>query len=264
MFLLSQSEPEYEHLVDACRFELGKVERLAIRERVVALFAEIDEAFAQEVAEGIGVTLGKPARKPQVAASSGTPGPAKAAVAAARPSPALSLVNQPHTSIRTRKVAMLVAEGARASEIDTVRSALHIAGACVELVAPTLGFLTADNGSRITIDRSLLTTASVLYDAVFVPGGQSSVDALKDEGAAIHFVREAFLHAKPIAATTEGIELLEDAELHAIQLALDQTIVEDQGVITGRDVAHPKFATKFIDAIAKHRHFDRDFESTSA
>src|SRR5688572_874927 len=37
MFYNSQSEPEKEHLVDALRFELGKVERPHIRERMVGL-----------------------------------------------------------------------------------------------------------------------------------------------------------------------------------------------------------------------------------
>ncbi len=60
MFLNSQSPPEREHLVDACRFELGKVERLAIRERVIGLFQQIDPDFAAEVASAVGVSVPAP------------------------------------------------------------------------------------------------------------------------------------------------------------------------------------------------------------
>jgi len=42
------------------------------------------------------------------------------------------------------------------------------------------------------VDRSLLTVASVMYDAVFVPGGQAAVDALWGQGDARHFVAEAY------------------------------------------------------------------------
>ena len=43
LFWNSQSAPEKEHIVQAFRFELGKVEVPAIRERMVGMLAQVDE-----------------------------------------------------------------------------------------------------------------------------------------------------------------------------------------------------------------------------
>ncbi len=54
LFFHSQSEPEKDHIVEALRFELGKVERLPIRQRMVALLERVDQELAGRVAEGLG------------------------------------------------------------------------------------------------------------------------------------------------------------------------------------------------------------------
>ncbi len=40
---------------------------------------------------------------------------------------------------------------------------------------------------RRLVDKSLLTVASVLYDAVYVPAGNNSVATIADDPDAIHF-----------------------------------------------------------------------------
>ena len=55
------------------------------------------------------------------------------------------------------------------------------AGASVKLVAPHLGMLTPAAGAPVPVDFSFHTTASVLFDAVIVPGGERSVAALVNE-----------------------------------------------------------------------------------
>jgi catalase len=60
----------------------------------------------------------------------------------------------------------------------------------------------------LLIDFSLLTASSVLFDAVYVPGGAQSVAALVGDRDAVEFVLEAYRHCKPIAATGDGAELL--------------------------------------------------------
>ena len=57
----------------------------------------------------------------------------------------------------------------------------------------------------------MFTTSSVLFDAVFVPGGQPAIDALATDPQALDFVCEAFKHYKPIAATGAGADFLEMA-----------------------------------------------------
>lgn len=57
LFWLSQTRPEQKHIVNAFSFELGKVARPYIRERVVDLLTRIDHGLAQAVAENLGITL---------------------------------------------------------------------------------------------------------------------------------------------------------------------------------------------------------------
>ena len=69
-----------------------------------------------------------------------------------------------------------------------------------------LGTLAGDGG-EVVVDRSYVTTASVVFDAVFVPGGRH-VDALRTHGDALHFLSESFKHGKPVGATGVAVELL--------------------------------------------------------
>ncbi|HET6346009.1 MAG TPA: catalase, partial [Myxococcota bacterium] len=55
LFWTSMTPPERRHIVNAFGFELGKVRRVHIRERVVGLLAHIDGELARQVAEKIGV-----------------------------------------------------------------------------------------------------------------------------------------------------------------------------------------------------------------
>ena len=56
LFWNSQSEPEKRHIVQAFQFELGKLDRPAIRERMVAVLAQVDRGLATQVADGLGLT----------------------------------------------------------------------------------------------------------------------------------------------------------------------------------------------------------------
>ena len=54
LFFNSQSEPEKNHIINALRFELGKVETPPIRERMLFLLSQVDKTLANRVAEGLG------------------------------------------------------------------------------------------------------------------------------------------------------------------------------------------------------------------
>ena len=60
----------------------------------------------------------------------------------------------------------------------------------------------------VVATMTFANTASVLFDAVYVPGGAQSVKALARLGDARTFVDEAYKHARPIAAVAEGVEVL--------------------------------------------------------
>ena len=250
LFYNSMSEPEREHIADALSFELGKVETKAVRERVIENLNRVDHDLAAEVAANVGLEA-----PDEVEPNHG------------RSSPALSQAEQPR-SVATRKVAVLVADGVDAATLDTVVEDLRGRGAICELLAPHDGELRSVGDETVEADRGLLTMSSVLYDAVLVAGGEEAVDALLDNGEAVHYASEAYKHAKPVGALGDGVRLLRAAPLNGARLS-ENGLVDDCGVVTlasdsaGADELSA-FAEAFASAIAEHRHFDRDVASVPA
>jgi catalase len=255
LFLNSQTPVERKHLTEACQFELGKVERKEIRERVLGHFAQIDDAFAREVASKIGVAVPKASAAPKGA----VPKP-KGAKTELQTSPALSMIKGPDASIRGRKIAVLAADGF--SDFAAAVDAFTADGAVVHVVAPVLGMIEGDDGEQLEAPKSLLHAASVEYDAVMVAGGDASADALVGNAEAVHFVREAFKHCKTIGALGNGALLLKAAGV--IGEPKKGKPAAGAGVIVGDEGKLGPFAKAFAAAIAMHRHWDRDPHAVSA
>nr|WP_234320208.1 catalase [Streptomyces sp. SBT349] len=261
LFWNSMADWEKEHIVAAYRFELGKVTFQEIRERTVERLNHIDHTLATRVAEGIGVA---PPKAPAVQNHG-------------RTSPALSQANSPTGTIATRRVAILAADGVDEADVAALREALAGGGAVPEVLAPHAGaVLAADGDGTVTVDRAMSTMSSVLYDAVAVPGGGDSVRTLGGDGLARHWVAEAFKHGKSIAALGEGVSLLRELALPGVWLAGTPTgegagedgeedVVDDRGVISGAEGAdRSTLIAAFADAVACHRHWDRDTDRTAA
>ncbi len=109
-------------------------------------------------------------------------------------------------------------------------------------------------------DASLLTTASVLFDAVYVPGGEDSVAMLMKQGKALHFVNEAYMHCKAIAATGAGRDLLRASYLGQIGLldGADGGVSSEEGVVLAESAGADGMTGAFVEAIAEHRHWGRE------
>ncbi|MDT0442468.1 catalase [Streptomyces johnsoniae] len=244
LFWNSMADWEKEHIVAAYRFELGKTTHREIRERTVEQLNHIDHTLATAVAEGIGV---RPPAEP-------------AGRNHGRTSPALSLANSPTDSIATRRIAILVADGVAKEQVSALRGALSEAGAVPEVLAPHDGEVRAAEGGTVGVDRAMNTMASVLYDAVCVPGGADSAGTLGEDGLARHYVAEAFKHGKGVAALGEGVGLLRGLGLPGIRLSGEgDGVVDDHGVVSSADgAAVTDVAAAFADVIACHRHWDRD------
>jgi catalase len=259
-FWKSQSEPEQEHIVQALQFELGHCATVAVRERMVGMLAQVDDGLAQRVAVGLGM---KKIPKISGPLNLGFPADAnpkawqpKAVNRDVEPSLALSILltpNRPEPNIRTRKVAFLVSEGSDAGEIESMRKALMNAGAMPRLVGRHVGPFAASQGT-LDAEFSILTASSVLFDAVYVPGGAAAIAALSQEAQAIEFLQEAFKHYKPIAATGAGATLLAAAGITgAVPHPEGGPDANPQaGVVTGKRIAND-----FVAAIARHRHWER-------
>ena len=119
-----------------------------------------------------------------------------------------------------------------------MKAALEKAGAVVEVIAPHLG----DVGGLMET-KTFLNTPSVVYDAVYVPGG---TDALADDANACMFVKDVFMHLKTIGATGDGVAFL--------SAALKKGALEQAGILVSDGNG---FAGSFIKLMMKHRHWAR-------
>jgi catalase len=267
LFYNSQSEPEKGHIIRALRFELGKLETPAIRERMLGLLAQVDKGLANSVAEGLGLAVPAKLDKPLNMSIPADGDPKKfqpkRVTQSVETSDALRMVdnpNFPNDTIKTRKIAVLLADGFDDDAVAEMSKALLTAGAAPKTVAPHLGVVTGANGQELKVDFSFLTGSSVLFDAVYIPGGNASVEALKQLAEAREFVYEAYKHCKSIAASGEGVGLLANSlagkfiEPDAAGTQPDVT----GGVVSGRDASITKVASAFINAIAQHRHWERE------
>ena len=267
LFFNSQTTTEQNHIINALRFELGKVETPAIRERMLVLLSQVDQSLANKVGEGLGAQVPTRLDKPMNMSVPADGDPKKfqpkRVTLGIETSPRLSIVDNPNfpkDSIKTRKVAFLVADGFDNTAVSEMKQALLTAGAVAMTVAPRLGMLTGTNGEQIKADLSFLTASSVLFDAVYVPGGDDSIASLKDVPQVVNFLREAYEHCKTIAASSAGVGLLATSLAGKFSESDDagEGVAVTDGLVTTRDGAIKDLAAGFIDAIAKHRHWERE------
>jgi catalase len=261
LFFNSQSDAEKNHLIDALCFELGKVETKAIRERMLTLLAQVDMSLAAPVSVYLGISI--PAQ-PEGFLNGSFPADADPLAyqstqvkGTLEKSAALSMANTIKNTIRTRKIAFLVADGVNEKSLLEVKAALEAEGGVVELVAPKLCTLKSENDTDFPITKSFLTTASVLYDAVYVPGGTNSVATLAAEPDALHFLNEAFKHCKAIAADTDALQVLNETYFsRKIPAEFSEENVMMTGIAVSDDTA--QLSALFIKTIQQHRIWERE------
>ena len=250
LFWNSQTDVEKDHIVSAFGFELAKVSRTAIRERVLTRLASVDAELTARVAEQLG--LEPPAA--QRTEGDRPNGRAKKNGKTPPVSKALSIIaNATGGTPKGRKIAILAADGVDGNAIEAMKKALAGAGAKGLVLSPRLGTLTSTSGNQVTVDHTIVTEPSVGFDAVYVPGGTESASTLTGSADAVHFVAEAYKHAKAIAASAEGIELLRAADL----IEATDPPNDPSGVVTAEDGNLRTMTDRFLAAIARHRAWDR-------
>ena len=265
LFFNSQADWEQEHIVKAFQFELGKVEAPSVCERMVGMLAQVDKTLAGRVAAGLGIAVPAKLQLPlnrSVPADANPedyqPKPARKSVGT---SPALSMSSKPSEGIRTRKIAILAADGVDETALAAMKKALTAAGANCRVVAPRGGMLRGAGGTEIKVDHSLATTGSVLFDAVYIPGGTRSVATLGREADALHFISQAYKHCKTIAASGEGRGLVSPFTGNQGRNGDGEQF---PGIILGPDRSIEKIAEDFIGAISRHRHWKREMKSETS
>ncbi|WP_276495709.1 catalase [Pontibacter litorisediminis] len=263
LFWNSMTAPEKQHIVNAAHFELGKVESKEIRERMVGHFSKVSMELAQRVAAGIGVEV--PQNFDQESTGRYEDNEASEKMKKGKSVKDTVFVSMERRdkveTAKSRKVAILVEDGFDCNELVQVRQALQEAGAHVKIVSKLLGKRKASNGEEVEVDKNHVTTGSIMFDAIYIPDGEKSIAALLQEGDALHFISEAFKHCKSIATSGHGLKLLEKAFVMGVDFAGESSgkVVSDKGVVTaGNDADADEFAERFIEAIKKHRHWDRE------
>ena len=245
LFWNSMSPVEKLHITRAQQFELGKVETQAVRQRMLGHLFKINRTLGELVAPAIGEAPPNPNGEPTDAEMMKLLANAVSETSASgglQKTSELTQENQPK-SAKGRKIAVLATDGANGGSLETLKAALEAAGAVVEVVATHLGELKTADGAALTAAKTLLTTPSVVYDAVVVADGAASVKTLLSQGAALLFVAEAFKHGKAVGASGAGLELLQKAGLK---------VAPDHGVL---DVSSG--AADFVKAVAQHRFWNR-------
>ena len=258
LFFKSQSQVEQQHIIDALKFELGKVETLAIRERMLGLLTQVDDKLVKEVAEGLGL---KVPSKPKNPMNHGVPADAEPGSyeptnikQSLKSSNALSMKNTVFGNIATRQVAFLCADGVDALSVSSMKKSLEKEGAMIKIIAPHAGEIKTSGSENIKVDQSFLGAASVLFDAFYVPAGEKSINALKMEPKALHFLNEGYKHCKALAFDGQSV-LLEETFFWK---KIDKDKLVENGVILNETGISNQFSQDFINAIGKHRFWNRE------
>jgi catalase len=196
-FYVSQLPMEQQHIADAFVFELSKVERPDIRQRMVANLRNVDDDLAEQIADGLGL--------PEL------PDRAEAAVEPRldlEPSPALSIVANGPETFAGRKIGVLASDGFDGSVLQALLDAARAEEALLEVVAPRVGGVTTADGDLIAANQKIGGGPSVLYDAVVLLPGEDSVVTLASDAAVRDFIADAHAHCKFVGHVAAAEPLL--------------------------------------------------------
>ena len=246
LFYNSQTEVEKQHIIDACSFEVSKVEVADIRERMVKLYYNVSPDLAKAVAKNLGIKQvdGDLSYLEELTTA---PLPTDAGQAHDKTSAALSIINNGPDTLQTHKTAILVAEGFHHGTVKALQKALEAEGAEGELVGPNVGEITCSEGNTHLLEKTFDNCGSPLYDSVVLVGSGKGYEELAAHPKVGQHVVDAYMHKKPIGAAAGAEPVLgklhpaKDAEEHGLVLAGE-----------GKD-----FAARFVAAAKNVRFWER-------
>lgn len=276
LFYNSLSPPEKAHMKGALSFELDHCEDPVVYNRLVERLTYIDLDLAQSVAEMVGAPIPQEAGQPNH-------GKTTKGLSQTEFGPKFG------PTIATRRVALIIADGYDSAAYNGVKTALKTAGALPFTIAPRRSAIYAagedkSSSKGVVPDHHLEGMRSTMFDSVFIPGGEASVETLRKNGRALHWCREAFGHLKAIGATGEAVQFVKDACALPGKMTFSEgdsgEVVDSFGVVTATVVQPESFtqvnkafdmvkgAKGFVDAyffaISQHKNFDREMEGLSA
>jgi catalase len=165
--------------------------------------------------------------------------------------------DQPNLT-KGRKVAILVAAGVAVAEVGKMQSALKKENVLSEIVGSNVGEIEGESGVT-EATKTFANSSSVLFDAVYVPGGENSIERLKEIPDALRFIDEAYKHGKAIAASGRGVDLVKETKTGELVTKDDAT---EQGVLFAENA--DGLVADFIEAISHHRFHNRQVDKIMA
>ncbi len=186
--------------------------------------------------------------------------------------------------LQGKRIAILVDNGFEQVEMTEPRDALREAGAKTELVSPqkskVKGWQHDHWGDEFPVEVQLSEADASKYDGLVLPGGVMNPDHLRQNTAAVDFVRAFVESGKPIAAICHGpwtlieagaVKNREMTSWPSLQTDLrnagarwvDREVVADNGIVTSRKPDDlPAFNQKMIEEFREGVH-DRRASSVS-
>ncbi len=223
LFFRSLTPLEQDHVVEAFTFELGKCYEKVIKERELAVLANVDAELCERVAAGLG--LPAPTGRPAEVA----------------PSPALSQITTVPGPVAGRKVGVIADGTADLAGLRALRDTLGAVGVTVLVIGPVGGTL-GQGARQVTVDRTTDTARSIEFDAVLVAAGTTPTGNIKQTV----LLQEAYRHCKPMGAWGDGATVLADAGIP----------VEAPGVLITK-AANKTFGKSLTTALGLHRAWPR-------
>jgi catalase len=152
-----------------------------------------------------------------------------------------------------RRVAVLLADGVDLKALLSVKQAFDDAGIVPRWVGARLGKVTSTDGQQVEVETTLEAMPSVLWDATVVLAMHPMVSSSGGSGPFAEFLRDQYRHCKPILLM--GWTAAQMADL-GIMTTLPNG-EEDPGLFLASG-ANALPMPEFIEALARHRHFERE------
>ncbi|KAI9097348.1 hydroperoxidase II [Phlyctochytrium arcticum] len=254
MFYLSMTPTEQAHILGAFTFELQKVSSMGVRQRVVDQLNRVDHKLSVSLAQNLGATV------PQ---TSNVESHTKILGLATADSLS-QLKSNKYDTVKGRIVGVHVMPGYDAAIVAEVTGALTAMGALPFITSAKGGPVPdASNSTTVLPSFTFSASSSTQFDAIVIPGGRASVDAINEDADALVQIAEAFKHLKPILAINEGVDSGPSGGI------LGKTAGKIVGVVGGATArgslaegGHAEgvceWITQFVEVLAKHKVWERE------
>lgn len=225
IFWNSLTPVEKQHTIEALSYQIGSVKSESVRQQNVDMLVNVDEELASIIAENIGVDQ-----------PSGTNVPVSTYY------PSLSQANTPKYAY-SMKVGVLIGNGFNTKEVTSALGTLKTYGVFIVIVSETLGSVTGDDGMKMKVDETFLTSSPYLLDSLYIVGGKHK-NQEKFNYNITEYLHVAYKNYKPIGVASVGESFINKSNNSNLA-----------GVVFAK--GNTNFNEEFVSAVAQQRFFDR-------